>query len=382
MLTPLSLNELSNLSFSDLGCIQAEAGALRLPNDKSVAVLRYLDVIDGFTNPGLTVRHRFRASLLLFGPTIIELEGHDHHRQRAPVVKGLANGRAELLSARRIDEITAEAIGVLRSRRTAELVSGLCVPIATEVMAILTGLLPEESLHLYTLYRPVVEVVSGNASALEEAKANLLEAIDVYANRHRSGALSEALEKAVGENRLSAQELTRNRMMIFLAGTETTVCAISNMLWMLATDGELLRGLRKLEPERLDAAVAELLRYQPPIFSMPRFAVGPLDICGISVKAGTPVHLCLAATCRDPHKFPEPHRLDLMRPGSTNLMFGHGDHFCPGAAIAKDEAKAVLRALMNEVHGIRLLDNPPPSIRGNLFRTPQNLNASIDWAAM
>ena len=56
MLTPLSLNELSSLSFSDLGRIQTEAGALNLPNDKSVAVLRYADVIDAFTNPGLTVR--------------------------------------------------------------------------------------------------------------------------------------------------------------------------------------------------------------------------------------------------------------------------------------------------------------------------------------
>ena len=381
MLTPLSLNELSSLSFSDLGRIQTEAGALNLPNDKSVAVLRYADVIDAFTNPGLTVRHRFRASLLLFGPTIIELDGHDHHRQRAPVVEGLANGRAELLNAEKIDEIAARALADLRSHRTAELIGGLSIRVATEVMAILTGLLPEESLHLYTLYRPVVEVVSGNASALEEAKANLLEALDVYANRERSGALTHALEKAVSENRLSAPELARNRIMIFLAGTETSVCAISNMLWMIATDGTLLRRLRKLEPERLDAAVAELLRYQPPIFSMPRFAVGPLDICGIPVKAGTPVHLCLAAACRDPHKFPEPHRLDLTRPGSTNLMFGHGDHFCPGAAIAKQEVKAVLRALMNEVHGARLVDNPHSMIGGSLFRMPPTLYASIVWGA-
>lgn len=379
---PLSLIELSNLSFADLCRIQAKAGALRLPNDKSVAVLRHTDVVDAFTNRGLTVRHRFRASLRLFGPTIIELDGPDHQRQREPIVRGLVDGRAELIHSGKIDDCAARAVADLRGRRELELIDELAVRLATEVMAILTGLSPKEALHLYRLYRSVVEVVSGNFSAFEAAKANLLEAMNIYDSRHRSGALSHALESALKEKKLSAPEVDRHRIMVFLAGTETTVCATSNMIWMLATDGNLLHRFRNVDPVRLDAAVTEVLRFQPPIFSMPRFAASSLDICGISVKVGTPVHLCLAAACRDPDRFPNPHHLKLSRPGSTNLMFGHGDHFCPGSSIAKQEVKAVLRVLMDEVRDIRLLDDPPPTVSGHLFRTPGKLDASIDWVAM
>ena len=87
---PESLAELSRLPYSDLGRIQAEAGALGRPRDRSVAVLRYDDVTAAFANPGLMLRHRFRATHRLFGPTILDTDGPDHRRQRTPVVRGLA----------------------------------------------------------------------------------------------------------------------------------------------------------------------------------------------------------------------------------------------------------------------------------------------------
>ena len=253
-------------------------------------------------------------------------------------------------------------------------------------MAHLTGLSTEESFHLYRLYRPAERAMSGDASAFEEARANLLDALDVYAARnHRPAArhsapLTRALNDAVIKNRLSASELDRHQIIIFLAGVETTVCAISNVLWMLATDKGLLPRLRELTSGQWAGAVAELLRCQPPLFSTVRFAVSSIDIFGIAVKTGTPVHLCLAPACWDPNKFPDPHQAIPTRPSSTNLMFGHGRHFCPGMAIAKQEVEATLHALTNEIDDLQLLDDPPPPITGHFFRMPRALNASIDWA--
>ena len=113
---------------------------------------------------------------------------------------------------------------------------------------------------------------------------------------------------------------------------------------------------------------------------MARFPVRSLNLCGIAVKHGTPVHLCLAPACWDPDKFPDPHQISLTRPNSTNLMFGYGSHYCPGIAIAKQEIEATLHALTNEIADLQLLDDPPPPIDGHIFRIPRALNASIDWA--
>lgn len=383
-MTPESLVELSHLPISDLSRIQAKSGALELPLDKSVAILRYDDVVSAFANPELTVRHRFRATLRLFGPTIFDTDGRDHRRQKIPVVRGLVDGKTELIDTSKIDQIAARAVANLRDWPVVELIGDLAVRIVTEVMAHLTGLSPEESLHLYGLYRPVEKAMSGDASTFKEARTNLLEALDVYTvQRHRqetkhSAPLTRALDSAVANGRLNTSELDSHQIILFLAGVESTVCAISNVLWMLVTDGKLLRRLRELGSDQLESAVAELLRFQPPLFSTVRFAVSSLDIRGIAVTAGTPVHLCLAPACRDPKKFPAPHRLDLTRPTSTNLMFGHGIHFCAGTAIAKEEVRATLDALISQVDIIRPLKEPSP-IKGHCFRMPRALKASIDW---
>ena len=164
------------------------------------------------------------------------------------------DGKAELFDADKITEIAASVVASLRGRETTELIENLAVRVVTGVMANLTGLSPGESLHLYTLYRPVVRVLAGDASAFEEAKANLHAALEVYVNRNRSATkhaapFTRALNNAVMENRLSEPELNRHHLMIFLAGTETTVCAISNALWMLAIDKNLLPRLREQNPE-------------------------------------------------------------------------------------------------------------------------------------
>ena len=385
---PTSLAELSRLPHSALGHLQAAEGALRLPHDRSVAVLRYDNVAAALSNPELTVRHRFRPTLRLFGPTIFDTDGCEHRRQRPPVVRGLADGKSELVDTGRIDEIAARALASLRGRPAVELTGDLAVRIVTEVMAHLTGLTTEESLHLYRLYRPVEKVMSGDASAFEEARANLVDALDVYARRNRlpaaghSAPLTRALNDAVTKDTLTAPELDRHQVILFLAGVETTICAISNVLWMLVTDKRLLRRLRELSPEQLEGAVAELLRCQSPLFSTVRFAVSSLDICGVAVEAGTPVNLCLAAACWDRDRFSDPHTPILTRPGPTNLMFGRGSsHVCPGMVLAKQEIKATLRALTREVDDLHSLDGPPPPIEGHVFRRPSALDASIDWAA-
>ncbi|MFF4306873.1 cytochrome P450 [Streptomyces sp. NPDC001601] len=61
-----------------------------------------------------------------------------------------------------------------------------------------------------------------------------------------------------------------------------------------------------------------------------------------------------AAANRDPTAFPDPDVLDFQRPAGRHVAFGHGPHFCLGAALARLEGVAVLEALLTRLPHWRL----------------------------
>jgi cytochrome P450 len=65
------------------------------------------------------------------------------------------------------------------------------------------------------------------------------------------------------------------------------------------------------------------------------------------------VLLAIAAADRDPHRFPDPDRLDVgADPG--HLAFGHGMHYCLGAPLARLEGQVAFTALLTRLPNVAL----------------------------
>ncbi|MEV5505524.1 cytochrome P450 [Streptomyces orinoci] len=128
------------------------------------------------------------------------------------------------------------------------------------------------------------------------------------------------------------------------AGYEPAVDLIANGLYALLNHPEQLRWLRE-RPERIPAAVEELLRYDPPIQLLTRVALRDAAIGELPVAEGTVVGLLPGAANRDPRLHPEPHRLDVTR-APQHLSLGWGEHFCLGAKLVRVQAEAMLGALV------------------------------------
>ncbi|WP_353069661.1 hypothetical protein [Amycolatopsis sp. DG1A-15b] len=69
--------------------------------------------------------------------------------------------------------------------------------------------------------------------------------------------------------------------------------------------------------------------------------------------------------------FPAAAEFDIHRKDAPQLGFGHGIHFCLGAALARLEGEIALRALVDRLPGLELADpaetitwRPPLSVRG------------------
>jgi len=114
---------------------------------------------------------------------------------------------------------------------------------------------------------------------------------------------------------------------------------------------EQLRG----DPDRLPAAIEELLRYDAPVpHSTFRYAVETVEIGGHSIPAGAQIIVCLAAANHDRCHFATSERLDIYRAQGRHLGFGHGIHHCLGAPLARLEGQLALASLIRRFPQLRL----------------------------
>ena len=94
------------------------------------------------------------------------------------------------------------------------------------------------------------------------------------------------------------------------------------------------------DPSLVPNLVEEVLRLATPTASMFRKTTRDTVLGGVSIPAGSMLLLRFASANRDETHFPEPDRFDVGRSNAAeHLAFGHGIHFCIGAALARLEGR-------------------------------------------
>ena len=144
-------------------------------------------------------------------------------------------------------------------------------------------------------------------------------------------------------------------LLLLLAGHETTANMLGIGTFTLLQHPDQLKILKD-EPEVVDNAVEELMRYLSIIHVGPaRTATEDVEIDGHLIKAGDTVLMHLPTANRDPEKFPgNPEELDLRRPASGHVAFGHGIHQCLGQQLARIEMRIGFTKLFQEFPDLRL----------------------------
>lgn len=155
--------------------------------------------------------------------------------------------------------------------------------------------------------------------------------------------------------KLNSDELFSMCMLILLAGHETTTNMIGLGVRALLQNPDQLAKLRA-DPSRVDRAVDELLRYDSSVQALARVCVEDTVLEGKTIKKGEMLMLSLASANRDPSFVADPDRLDLERTAPGLLTFGHGPHFCLGAALTKLEMKIALKTLFARLPDLEIAD--------------------------
>jgi cytochrome P450 len=184
-----------------------------------------------------------------------------------------------------------------------------------------------------------------------------------------------AVRRALDAGILQMGEVTTILHTLLSAGGESTTSLLGNAVRMLAQNPALQQRLRA-QPEQVDMFVEEALRLESPFRQMLRSVPRDTTLGGVDIPAGSTVLLMFAAGNRDPAQFDNPDNVDLTR-GSPkrHLAFGHGIHFCVGAALARIEARAVLQAVLEQTRDFTLdADRHPQWVDSLLVRRHQQLH--------
>ncbi len=136
--------------------------------------------------------------------------------------------------------------------------------------------------------------------------------------------------------------------LLFLAGTETTATSLSRIVnFLIETEQWQLVAARR---DLLPAAILEGLRLTTPVPLLTRHVAEDTVLGGKRLRAGDRLIVCLATSLRSRALGATAHDFDLSRkppPALANLAFGHGPHFCLGAALARRALHEALTMLLD-----------------------------------
>ena len=168
-----------------------------------------------------------------------------------------------------------------------------------------------------------------------------------------------------GERSLSDAEIVGLMMGVIGAGHETTTNMLTLTLWQLLQNRAQWLAICT-DKALIPSAVEEGLRFDSPAPSMWRRTTREVVLAGVRIPANERICVQLASGNRDELAFSDPASFDIRRKMQpTHLAFGHGIHFCVGAALARLEGRITFEALASKLPSLRLARDFTPSFRPN-----------------
>jgi cytochrome P450 len=285
--------------------------------------------------------------------------------------------RIELIARKRIDRIF--------NTGRLDIIADLAYPLPVVVIAEMLGFPPEDYQRIKVWsdrlaaglsLRQTPAQQAAAARTWDEMRVYFDEVVQRTQSRRENSLLARLLESENEPDALSRAEIFTNCVLLLSAGHETTTNLIGNAMLALLKNRPQWDALVQ-NPQLIDAAVEEALRFDSPVQWTSRLAGEPIVIAGKTIPPGEVVLGCVGAANRDPAKFPHPDRFDIHRPENRHLSFGTGIHFCLGAALARMEAAVAISEMARRLPKMRLQTRRVKWIKGLTFRGAQALHASF-----
>ncbi len=196
---------------------------------------------------------------------------------------------------------------------------------------------------------------------LDNSKANVLadyldEKVEEAKKNPTEDFFSVLLNSEVNGKKLSDDEVKGVMMLTFAGGRDTVINAVTNSIAYFADHPESIEFLRK-QPEHMNTAIEELVRYFSPLTHMGRVVTEDTSVCEHAIKNDSRISMCWASANRDEKVFDKPNEVVLDRKMNPHVAFGFGTHNCLGATHARAILRILLELIVEKVDSMEILDS-------------------------
>ncbi|MFD7499869.1 cytochrome P450 [Streptomyces sp. NPDC059850] len=313
-------------------------------------------------------------------------DGDEHARRRAPLTRAFTARRIAALRdfvERTADALIAEADA---SGGGTDLLGEFAYPLATQVICELIGVDERDRDQVCSWMR---DFAFGDGSRAGEALVALVEHTRELIARRRAeptGDLISALLQGArdDEDPLTEDDLIGIVFLLINTGITPPALFLAHAALALLDHPEQAARLHA-DPALLPRAVPELLRYVSIVrVGATLYATEDFDFAGTALRRGEAVTVALLAADHDPGEFgAEAEHLEISREfgrGDGHVAFGHGAHYCIGAALGRLITTVVLDRLFVRRATLRLAVTRPalefahwPGDGFHLLRLPVHL---------
>jgi cytochrome P450 len=327
------------------------------------ALSRYRDVYDAAHKPELF--SSFPVTIPPFGnptPMIpIETDPPMHRKYRTLVGARFSPKSVEELETH-MREMVTEIIDRLQGRTEADLAKDVAVPLPLRAILELYLGVPQKDWEmlknefLYMLQPDPEATDEENQERSMQAGLNCTMYFAEMLDDRRTNGYGTDLISHLDQAELDGERLTDDEIFGFClvlvpAGFDTTASVLSRLLLLFAERPEIRGQLEAVigDPDRLDLAVEELIRFIPPQPGVARNVTEACTFANTRFEEGDRLMLLWPSANRDPEEFPNPDELVFDRQPNRHLGFGSGIHRCLGSHLARLELKIFLEEFLRRV---------------------------------
>jgi len=205
-----------------------------------------------------------------------------------------------------------------------------------------------------------VEVGAIRASTGKQIYAYFEDLIKESESSPRDDLMGYLLNVELDGEKLSRNEILDISFLFILAGLDTVTATLSCCIAYLAGNSQQ-RDRIVQNPESLETAIEELLRWETPVAGIPRLAKKDIEIADTLIKKDEMVMLLLGAANLDPGEFEVADEVRLDRSRNRHIAFGAGAHRCLGSHLARMELRVGLEEWHRRIPQYRIRDGEVPA---------------------